>query len=77
MTRPNSIRANVSTAARQVGAAAEDSRELVAELRELVAVLNRIAVGIEKNGAKLSGEVAGIDIPASITVKPGEGVDQS
>jgi signal transduction histidine kinase len=75
MTRPNSIRANVSTAARQVGAAAEDSRELVAELRELVVVLKRIAVGIESNGAKLSGEVAGIDIPASITITPGEGVD--
>lgn len=37
--------------------------------------LDRISAAIESNGAKLSGEVAGIDIPAAITIKPGEGVE--
>jgi ABC-type transporter Mla subunit MlaD len=60
----------------------DDAGELIEHLQTLAGIglnilqrLDRISAAIEANGAKISGEVAGIDIPASITVKPGEGVD--
>lgn len=50
-----------------------ETRALIQETRELVAAVNRLVDVIEKRGIVVGAEVAGLKIPAEVSVKPDSG----
>ena len=80
MNRPGSIRGNVARTSRNADAALADAREmmgkidlLVSETRDLVFAVRELVNAIREDGLRVGAEVAGIEIPAVVTVKTENG----
>ena len=79
MNRPGSIRGNVARTSRNADAALADAREmmgkidtLVSETRDLVFAVRELVNAIKENGIRVGAEVAGIEIPAAVTIETNE-----
>jgi len=84
MTRPGSIRGNVARTSHNADAALADARAmmgkidtLISETRDLVFAVRELVNAIREKGLRVGAEVAGIEIPAAVTIETNDEGEES